>query len=124
VGHLADIFPTVLEIVGANYPTEYAGRRLHPLDGQSLLPHIKMNRVTQRTLCWNYEKFSAIRMGHWKGVRRSKDRREMDGDWQLYDLSKDRSETRDISASHRDVLEKLRRVWEDWRQDIGALHKD
>jgi arylsulfatase A-like enzyme len=124
VGHLTDIFPTVLEILDADYPIEYAGRRLHPLDGQSLLPHIKMNRVTQRTLCWNYEKFSAIRMGHWKGVRRSKDRREMDGDWQLYDLSKDRSETRDISASHRDVLEKLRRVWEDWRQDIGALHKD
>ena len=48
----------------------------------------------------------------------------MNGDWQLYDLSKDRSETHDISASHRDVLEKLRRLWEGWRQDIGALHKD
>ena len=83
-----------------------------------------MNGVTQRTLCWNYEKFSAIRMGQWKGVRRSKNRRELDGAWQLYDLSKDRSETHDISASHRDVLENLRRVWEDWREDIGALHKD
>jgi hypothetical protein len=48
----------------------------------------------------------------------------MDGDWQLYDLSKDRSETRDVSVCHRDLLEKLRGVWEDWRHDIGALHKE
>jgi len=40
------------------------------------------------------------------------------------DFAKDRSETHDISASHRDVIQNLRRVWEDWRQDIGILHKD
>ncbi len=124
VGHLSDIFPTVLEIAGAEHPAEYAGRKIHPLDGRSLLPQIRGDSQSARTICWNYEKFSAVRSGKWKAVRQSKNRQEPDGVWQLYDLSEDRSETRDVSARNPEVVESLWRKWEDWRRDVGSLHKD
>ena len=124
VGHLTDVFPTVLEIVGAEYPQKFAGRELRPLDGKSLLPQIQSGGEIERTLCWNYEKFSAIRMGRWKALRRSKVRYTMDGEWQLYDLSADRSETNDVCVSYPEVLAKLICTWDDWRQNIGPLHKD
>ncbi len=124
VGHLTDIFPTVLEIANEEYPVEYAGRKLHPLDGRSLLPHIRGTGKSDRTICWNYEKFSAVRVGEWKAVRKSKNRHNMDGTWELYNLSGDRSETNDVSASHPEVVDALFSTWDKWRRDVGSLHKD
>ncbi|MDP7303457.1 MAG: arylsulfatase [Pirellulaceae bacterium] len=124
VGHLWDIFPTVLDITGLEYPSEYADRELHPLDGQSLLPQIRSGAETERTICWSYEKFSAVRKGKWKAVRQSKNRSEPDGVWQLYNLSEDRNEMNDVSASNPEVVEALGNVWDDWRRDVGPLRKD
>ena len=122
VGHLTDIFPTVLEIVGVDYPSEYASRKLHPLDGQSLLPQIRGGTTTERTLCWNYERFSAVRKGNWKAVRKLK-RGSSSGVWQLYDLSKDRSETKDVSSAKPEMVEALVGIWNQWHQDVGPLHQ-
>jgi arylsulfatase len=124
VGHLWDIVPTVLDIVGIEYPSHYAGRKLHRLDGQSLLPQIRSGGETERTLYWNYEKFSAIRHGKWKAVRRSRNRENPEGVWQLYDLSKDRSETTDVSSSNLELVDMMVRKWNAWQQDIGPLHKE
>jgi arylsulfatase len=124
VGHLSDIFPTVLDILDMEYPAEYAGRQLYPLRGQSLLPQIRSGSETPRTVCWNYEKFSAVRMGNWKAVRQSKSSSQPDGTWQLYDLSKDRSETSDLAESNPERVESLAGQWNAWHQDIGPLHKE
>ena len=124
VGHVMDIFPTVLDIAEEEYPNEYAGRELHPFDGQSLLPQIRGDGHTARTICWSYEKFSAVRSGKWKAVRKSKNRDEPYGVWQLYDLSEDRSEIQDVSVRDPEVVESLSQTWADWQQNVGRLHKD
>jgi arylsulfatase len=123
VGHLWDIFPTSLDLAGLDYPSEYEGRALHPLDGESLLPQIKSGTETDRTLCWDYEKFSAVRLGKWKALRQSKNKDQKDGDWQLYDLSKDRTEMNDVASAHPETVETLVKIWNDWQQDVGGLHK-
>lgn len=92
--------------------------------GRSLLPQIRSGGKTERTLCWNYQKYSAVRKGKWEAVRRSNNRLKPDGAWQLYELSRDRSETSDVSSSYPEVVETLARVWDDWRRDIGPLHKE
>lgn len=120
VGHVADIFPTVLDIVGAEYPSEYAGRALHPLDGQSLLPQIRSGRETERTLCWSYEKYAAVRQGFWKAVLRRGRGNKPDGPWELYDLANDRSETQNKAGSHPKVVTTLAGIWEAWCQDVGC----
>src|SRR5699024_5019628 len=38
VGHVMDVLPTCLELAGAEYPEEYNGEQITPLDGKSLLP--------------------------------------------------------------------------------------
>ncbi|GAB6164216.1 hypothetical protein JCM19992_02160 [Thermostilla marina] len=121
VGHVVDIFPTILEIAELDYPAEYAGRNLHPLDGRSLLPHLRSGHETERTLCWNYERYAAVRQGPWKALLRRGRGNRPDGSWELYNLAEDRSETENLAASHPAVLESLRRIWEAWRQDVGPL---
>jgi arylsulfatase len=121
VGHLYDIFPTVLDIAGLSYPTEYAGRKLHALDGQSLLPQLKAGAAVDRTLCWQYEKFAASLQGNWKALLQSaKGKEPSDGVWQLYDLSKDRSETKDVAESNPEVVQSLAKIWDDWWRDVST----
>ena len=55
----------------------------------------------KRTHCWDYEKFSAVRKGKWKALRQSKNKETKDGAWQLYDLSKDRTEMNDVASASR-----------------------
>ena len=37
-GHLIDIMPTLVELAGAAYPTDYAGEEIQPMEGVSLVP--------------------------------------------------------------------------------------
>ncbi len=122
VGHLYDIFPTVLDIAGLSYPTEYAGRKLHALDGQSLLPQLKAGAAVDRKLFWQYEKFAAGLQGNWKALRQTaKGKEPSDSVWQLYDLSKDRSETKDVAQSHPEVVQNLAKTWNDWWRDVSPF---
>ena len=42
--------------------------------------------------------------------------------WQLYDLTEDIGETRDIASSHPEIVARLSRAWEDWnRGNIAPL---
>jgi len=123
VGHVCDIFPTILELAGTEYPSEFDGRSLHALDGISLMPHIRSGREIERTLCWDYEKFSAVRKGKWKAVRQSKNKAVKDGAWQLYDLSKDRTEMNDVASEHPEIVSSLVKIWDAWQKDVGALNK-
>lgn len=121
VGHLYDIFPTVLDITGLSYPTEYAGRKLHALDGHSLLPQLKAGAAVERTLCWQYEKFSAEIQGNWKVLlQTARGKEPSDGVWQLYDLSKDRSETIDVAQSNPEVVKTLAKIWDNWYRDVSG----
>jgi arylsulfatase A-like enzyme len=121
VGHLYDLFPTVLDIAGLSYSAEYAGRKLHALDGQSLLPQLKAGAAVERTLCWQYETFSADLQGKWKALRQtSRGKEPSDGVWQLYDLSQDRTETKDVARSNPKVVQALSRIWDDWYRDVSG----
>ncbi len=123
VGHVYDIFPTVLELAGVEYPSEFEDRTLHALDGRSLLPHIRSGIEAERTICWDYEKFSAVRRGRWKAIRKSKSKERKGGMWQLYDLSKDRTETTDLASTHPEMMSTMVKTWDAWQRDIGDLHK-
>ena len=119
VGSVIDIFPTVLDLANLHYPSEYDGRKLNPLDGQSLLPQIKKAPIVERKMSWNYEKFSTEIEGNWKALRLSSKGKEAAGVWQLYDLSKDRAETKDLAGTHPELLQAMSKNWEKWYQDVS-----
>jgi arylsulfatase A-like enzyme len=113
--HLVDIMPTLVELAGAEYPAEVDGRPIHAMEGTSLVPafHGQPERG-DHPLYWEFNGNHAVRVGEWKVVA------ERGKDWELYDLSRDRSETRDVSAEEPARVKQLAALYDDWAERTGA----
>lgn len=116
--HLIDIFPTLLELTGAKYPEEFNGKKIHPLEGMSLVSSLKnpSNRVKRKgPLFWEFTGHHAIREGDWKLVA------EKSKDWELYDLSRDRSETINLAEKETAQVRRLALKYDQWARKVGAV---
>jgi arylsulfatase A-like enzyme len=123
-----DLFPTFTAAAGITEPSK------KPLDGVDLLPYLKGEKQgdAHETLYWRFsfppnqpERYKwAIRRGNWKlvtdiGGNRSKDNREVkDGNVILVDLSKDPTESRDLSAEQPAKREELLAAWKKWNAEL------
>lgn len=96
-----DIVPTALAAAGVPAPAE--------LDGVNLLPGLKgaTDQPFHAELYWRMGRQAALRAGDWKIVR---DRAT--GSWQLYHLSADPGEARDLAGTDPDRLAALVARWE------------
>lgn len=104
--HLIDIVPTVMEVAGGQVPAAWEGTPLPPLPGKSLAPAFaKDHTVAHESLWWLHEGNRAIRVGDWKLVAAKGD------PWELYDLSKGRSETHNVASDHPDKVQELEQRW-------------
>lgn len=95
-----DFLPTAAELTGQKLP--------EGIDGMSMMPNLlglKQERV-DRQLYWEFKEgkidSQAVRRQQWKYVRPA-----TGAAWELYDLSKDIGETKNVAGEHRDVVEKL-----------------
>jgi len=115
-GHLVDLVPTVLEITGGKKPATVDGLTVPPLHGKSLVPAFtKDGSVTRESFWWNHIGNRAIRMGDWKLVA------ERNSAWELYDLSKDRSETRNLAADYPEKVAEMEKAWNQHAEEFNAL---
>lgn len=97
--YFPDVLPTLAEVAGAKEPDD--------IDGISVLPEIMEQSMPQRDrfMYWEFHEggfYQAIRWKNWKAVKN-----EIDGRLELYDLTTDRAEQNDISATNPDVVEKI-----------------
>lgn len=115
VGHVIDLLPTCLDVAGVVYPKTLQDRTLTPLPGKSLVPALRGGRLGERTLGWEHEGNRAFRVGDWKLVAPFR------GEWELYDLAKDRSETNNLAAAMPDKVRELAQQWERWADQVGVL---
>ncbi|HEY3507490.1 MAG TPA: arylsulfatase [Actinocatenispora sp.] len=115
---LPDVLATVLDATGANYPGEYAGRRVLPPEGRSMVPAWRGEPTPPRTLYWEHEGNAAVRRGRWKLVRK------YPGDWELYDLDADRTELHDLAAEHPDLVADLADEYQRWADRCGVLPRE
>ena len=100
-----DLMPTMLELAGASAP---AG---HKLDGISLAAHMLAGKpLGHRKLFWRGQ---AMRDGQWKLVRNKKSS-------ELYDLSTDLGEKRDLARRHPDRVRQMEAAIEAWKKDVAA----
>lgn len=121
VGYLLDIMPTVLDITGAEYPAEYGGHKIHPLEGQSLMPALDTGKLEQHEwMFWEHISGNAVRWGRWKAVKPKKHGEEA---WELYDVVADRTETRNLAADHPEIFEKLKNKWHEWAKRCHVVPK-
>lgn len=121
VGHVIDVMATVLDAAGARYPRSYRGRRILPLEGQSLLPVLRGGaRPGHDALYWEHEGHSAVRAGRWKLVSRDAG---PDGAprWELYDLEADRTELHDRAGEQPARVAELRARYDAWARRANVL---
>ena len=116
---LPDIMATVLDITGTDYPAERDGRALLPATGQSMVGAWQGSPVTEEhPLYFEHEGNCAIRVGRWKLVRKHAQ------DWELFDLSVDRSEVTDLAGSQPERVRDLATGYERWANDHGVKPRD
>jgi len=109
--HIIDIAPTILELAGGE-PSELEGMADAP--GLSLVPILNEDRQLERSpLFFHHEQKKALRAGQWKITTI-----EDEGQWELYDLSKDRGETQNLAEDNPEKLEELIKLWQVKRSDI------
>ncbi len=115
-GHLIDIMPTCLDAAGAAYPTTFAGHSIPPRVGRSLLPAFD-NRPIERPegLFWEHEGNRAVRKDRYKLVARHNQ------PWELYDMTKDRTEMHDLSSEHPELVTQLKQMYQAWARRSQVL---
>ena len=109
--HLIDVVPTVLELAGASGGTTSASSATRtdgpPLPGRSLAGAFKRDVAVQREPLWFlHEGNRALRAGDWKIVAAG-----ADAPWELYDLSQDRAETKNLAAQQPEKVRELAAQW-------------
>lgn len=115
-GHLIDIMATCVEIVGLNYPINYKGNTIHPLEGKSLVPAFTNNSINREFIFWEHEGNRALRMGKWKLVSKTQKQRKFtpadENTWELYDMEEDPSEINNLAFKYPDKVKTMATLWE------------
>lgn len=106
--HIIDFVPTVLELAGLSAPENWSGQTRPALPGKSLVPLLKRDAAIPRdAIYWQHEGNRALRTGDWKLVSES----ENAGRWELYDLKRDRIESKNLALTHPDRVKQMSAVW-------------
>ncbi len=106
--HLIDLMATCIDLAAATYPKEHAGQPIIPLEGVSLKPALAgENLGRKQPIFWEHEGNRAVRDGQWKLVAKG-----AQGSWELYDMTADRTETHDLSATHPARVKTMAAQWE------------
>ncbi len=111
-GHIIDVMATVVDVAGAEYPTERGGKAIQPMEGRSLLPALADRPIDRDYLAWEHEHHRAYREGKWKLVGRDEE------PWELYDIEADRVEMNNLADAHPERVERLAALWQAWADRV------
>ncbi|WP_256004074.1 arylsulfatase [Pedobacter deserti] len=119
-GFLPDLMATVVEVSGSKYPARYKGQDILPMAGKSLLPVIRgvEKPVHAQPIFWEHEGNSAVRLGNMKLVCEYEEGKPRK--WQLYDISKDRSELDDLAEKNPEQVRRLSAAYDEWALHTGV----
>ncbi|MCC6823767.1 MAG: arylsulfatase [Verrucomicrobia subdivision 3 bacterium] len=115
--HIIDFVPTVLELAGVSPPETWGSQTRPALPGKSLVPLFKRDAAIPRdALYWEHEGNRALRQGDWKLVSEAENK----GQWELYNLKRDRIESKNLAPSHPDRVQEMSARW---RQMDEEFHR-
>ena len=107
--YITDITATCIDAAGATYPSDFDGRQITPIEGESFLPIMRGEQWTrQQPIFWEHEGNRAVRVGEWKLVA------EHDMAWELYNMHEDRTELNNLAAGDHDRVHNMTRLYEEW----------
>jgi arylsulfatase len=118
-GHVIDIVPTVLEIAGVEKPAKWNGQTIPPAPGKSLVKTFASDVAIERaSLWWLHEGHRAIRVGNEKLVAAKGE------PWELYNLTTDRAEQRNLAAERPERVKELEQLWQEQTDALVRMTKD
>lgn len=119
MGHVMDFMATFIDLANTEYPTEFNGHKITPLQGKSLVPVLKGEEREGHAALFNeHAQGRSVRYGKWKLVTL-----DANSPWKLYDMELDRTETTDLAAENPEIVEKLNQMWQDWALKNHVLPK-
>lgn len=117
-GYLPDIMATIVDLTGSEYPREFKGRAIEPLEGQSLSLAFRRDDLQRPPMFWEHEGNAAVRIDNWKLVKR------FPGHWELYDMVADRTELHDLAAQNSDRVAEMAQQYEAWAVRCGVIPRE
>ena len=132
LSHLIDIMATCVDVAGANYPLEYKGNVIMPMEGKSLLPVFLNNeKINRDAIFFEHEGNRAVRQQKWKLVSKAQDQPQyyikIDSlpidQWELFDMEKDRTETTDLAWQNPEIVRELSNKWYQWAKRTNTVPK-
>lgn len=107
-----DIFATSVAASSAMLPKQ--------VEGKNLVPYVtgQQDGTPHSTMYWRQGGRTALRHGDWKILRMGKRSKVGDAKWELYDLSSDLSEERNLAESKPLILRDLIERWETMDQEM------
>jgi arylsulfatase len=114
-----------VDLSNANYPNDYNGNDILPMEGISLQPlFLRQAFPDDRMLFWEHKGNIAVRKGDMKLVKSHQGYVENKDEWQLYNLSKDRVEVNNIILQNEQTAKELQKAYFEWANRVGAIDWD
>lgn len=131
---IMDLAPTLLELAGANLPSDvYRGREVASLEGRSFAGLLNGNHDPvygeDEAIGFELHGHKSLRRGRYKLVWEQAPVNtwwpysipDTWYRWQLYDIQVDPGEINDLSAEHPELLEELTRLWDEFAAAQGVV---
>ena len=85
------------------------------MEGTPLTPIFDNKPNEKEALIWEHEGNRAVRKDNWKLVCK------YPGDWELYDIEKNRTETDNVAAQYPEVVAELEGIHDAWAERCGVM---
>jgi arylsulfatase len=126
VAHVMDLGPTFLELADATYPATYNGEPVEQPRGKSMVPLLSKKSSTvhgpDEPIGWEYNNLKAMRIGDYKATWIVKPFGP--GEWQVFDLSVDPGESKDLSSQNPNLKQRLIDAWDEFAESVGVIPPD
>ncbi len=120
--HIIDVAPTILEVANLPHPTYVNGVMQHPIEGVSMRYSFDDARASERHVTQYFEMFGNRGIDHkgWTAVTKHRTPWQTgeaqlvafdDDKWELYDTTKDWTQSRDLAKEQPAKLAELQRQW-------------
>lgn len=124
---VADIVPTVYDLVGVTAPTARNGLEQLPVTGHSFASVLSNPSAPATNTVQYFENAGSLAVvaGEWKAVLKHTPGVDYGTEkWELYHLASDRSECNDLAATNQEKLDELVALWWEQAETHGVLPLD
>ena len=123
---LPDVMASLVEVAGASYPSEYDGHDIVAAEGKSFASVLTdLGTTRSAPLFWEHEGNAGIRDGDLKLVRNFPLTKELPMEdraaWELYDVSRDRTELENVAEEMPDKASELLAAYLTWASRCNIM---